>query len=86
MGVESASHAVAGLKGFKTQCHFPLVNRESALGVLTLAFSTQGAFQQAEVTFLEQVAAHIAIAIANARAHDQVAALKEHLECERVLR
>lgn len=83
-GVESASHAVAGLKGFKTQCHFPLVSRGRALGVLTLAFSTESAFHQAEVTFLEQVAAQIAIAIANTRAHDQIAAVKEQLECERV--
>jgi formate hydrogenlyase transcriptional activator len=83
-GVGSASHAVPGLKDFKTQCHFPLVNRGSTLGVLTLAFSTEGMFDQAEVTFLEQVAAHIAIAIANARSHDQIAAVKEQLECERV--
>jgi formate hydrogenlyase transcriptional activator len=83
-GVESAAHAVAGVKGFKTQCHFPLVNRGRALGVLTLAFSTEGTFHQAELTFLEQVAAQIAIAIANARAHHQIAAVKERLECERV--
>jgi formate hydrogenlyase transcriptional activator len=82
--VESAAHAVAGVKGFKTQCHFPLVNRGRALGVLTLAFSTEGAFHQAELTFLEQVAAQIAIAIGNARAHQQIAAVKEQLECERV--
>ena len=49
-GLESASRAVAGLKGFKTQCHFPLVNRGRGLGLLTLAFSTEGAFHQAEVT------------------------------------
>jgi formate hydrogenlyase transcriptional activator len=83
-GVESAAHAVAGLKGFMTQCHFPLVNRGRGLGVLTLAFSTEDAFHQAEVTFLEQVAAQIAIAIANARAHDQIAAVKEQVERERV--
>ena len=83
-GVESVSHAVAGLNGFKTQYHFPLVNRGSALGVLTLAFSTEGTFRQAEVTFLEQVAVHIAIGIANARAHDQMAAAKEHLKYQRV--
>ena len=51
---------------------------------LTLAFSTEDAFHQAEVTFLEQVAAQIAIAIANARAHDQIAAVKEQVERERV--
>lgn len=82
-GVESAAHDVAGVKGFKTQCHFPLVNRGRRLGVLTLAFSTEGIFHQAELTFLEQVAAQIAIAIANARAHDQIAAVKEQLKRER---
>jgi formate hydrogenlyase transcriptional activator len=73
-GVESAAHAVAGVKGFKTQCHFPLVNRGRALGVLTLAFSIEATFHQAELTCLQQVAAQIAIAIANARAHQQIAA------------
>ena len=84
VGPESESRSVAGLKGFKAQCHLPLVNRGRALGVLTLAFSTESSFHQAEVTFLEQVAAQIAIAIANTRAHDQIAAVKEQLECERV--
>ena len=83
-GPESESRAVAGLTGFKAQCHFPLVNRGRGLGVLTLACSAENAFQQAEIAFLEQVAAHIAIAIENARSHHQVAALREQLERERV--
>ena len=84
VGSESESRSVAGLTGFKAQCHLPLVNRGHGLGVLTLACFAEDAFPETEIRFLEQVAAQIAIAIENARAHDQIAALKEQLECERV--
>jgi formate hydrogenlyase transcriptional activator len=84
VGAESESRSVAGLTGFKAQCRLPLVNRGRGLGVLTLARFAEDAFPQTEIPFLEQVAAQIAIAIANARAHDQIATVKEQLECERV--
>jgi formate hydrogenlyase transcriptional activator len=83
-GAESESRSVAGLKGFKAQCHLPLVNRGRGFGVLTLACFAEDAFPETEMPFLEHVAAQIAIAIENARARDQIAALKEQLECERV--
>ena len=59
------------------------MNRGPGLGVLTLACFAEDAFPETEIRFLEQVAAQVAIAIENARGHDQIAALKEHLECER---
>jgi formate hydrogenlyase transcriptional activator len=83
-GAESESRSVAGVTGLKVQCHLPLVNRGRGFGVLTLACFAEDAFSETELPFLEQVAAEIAIAIENARAHDQIAALKERLECERV--
>jgi formate hydrogenlyase transcriptional activator len=83
VGAESESRSVAGVTGFKAQCHLPLVNRGRGLGVLMLA-CFEDAFPEAEIPFLEQVAAQIAIAIENARAHHQIAALKEQLERERV--
>jgi PAS domain S-box-containing protein len=84
LGPQSESRSVAGLKGFKAQYHFPLVNQGRGFGVLTLASFAEDGFKQTEISFLEQVAAQIAIAIENARAHDQIAALNEQLECERV--
>jgi formate hydrogenlyase transcriptional activator len=84
VGAESESRSVAGVTGFKAQCHLPLVNRGRGFGVLTLACFAEDAFPETEMPFLEHVAAQIAIAIENARAHDQIAALKEQLECERV--
>jgi formate hydrogenlyase transcriptional activator len=83
VGSESESRSVAGVTGFKAQCHLPLVNRGPGLGVLTLA-CFEDAFPEAEIPFLEQVAAQLAIAVENARAHDQIAALKAQLEGERV--
>jgi formate hydrogenlyase transcriptional activator len=84
VGSESESRSVAGLKGFKAQYHFPLANQGRGLGVLTLASFAEDGFKQTEISFLEHVAAQIAIAIENARAYDQIAALREQLECERV--
>jgi formate hydrogenlyase transcriptional activator len=81
---ESEFRSVAGLTGFKAQCHLPLVNRGRGFGVLTLAYFAANAFRQTEISFLEHVAAQIAIAIENARAHHEIATLKEQLECERV--
>jgi formate hydrogenlyase transcriptional activator len=83
VGAESESRSVVGVTGFKAQCHLPLVNRGRGLGVLTLA-CFEDAFSEAEIPFLEQVAAQIAIAIENARAYRQIAALKEQLEGERI--
>jgi formate hydrogenlyase transcriptional activator len=84
VGSESESRSIAGLTGFKAQCHFPLVTQDRGLGVLTLAYFAENAFQQTEFSFLEHVAAQIAIGIENARAHHEIAALNEQLECERV--
>jgi formate hydrogenlyase transcriptional activator len=84
VGPESESRSVAGVTGFKAQCHLPLIHRGRGLGVLTLAYFAENAFQQTEISFLEHVAKQIAIAIENARAHHEIAALKEQLECERV--
>ena len=84
LGPASESRSLAGLRGFKAQCHFPLVVHDRGLGVLTLAYFEENAFQQKEIAFVEHVAAQIAIAIENARAHHEIAALKEQLECERV--
>jgi formate hydrogenlyase transcriptional activator len=84
VGSESEFRSIAGLTGFKAQCHFPLVTQDRGLGVLTLASFAEDAFQQTEISFLEHVAAQIATAIENARAHREIAALKEQLECERV--
>jgi formate hydrogenlyase transcriptional activator len=84
VGPESESRSIAGLTGFKAQCHFPLVAQDRGLGVLTLASHAENALQQTEIFLLENVAAQIAIGIENARAHRQIAALKEQLEGERV--
>jgi transcriptional regulator with GAF, ATPase, and Fis domain len=84
VGPESESRSIAGLRGFKAQCHFPLLAQGRGLGVLTLAYFAENVFPQTEISFLEHVAAQITIAIESARAHHEIAALKEQLECERV--
>jgi formate hydrogenlyase transcriptional activator len=77
-------HTTASPVGFKSLCHLPLSSRDRACGVLTLASLKEDAFGDADLTFLRQVAGQIAIAVENALAYRQIAALKEQLASERV--
>jgi GAF domain-containing protein len=53
VGPELESRSVVGLKGFKAQCHFPLVTQGRGLGVLTLASFAEDGFKQTEISLLE---------------------------------
>ncbi|HEX4168279.1 MAG TPA: sigma 54-interacting transcriptional regulator [Bryobacteraceae bacterium] len=81
---ELQTHAVALAEGFKSLCHFPLVRRDRGCGVLTLASLKEGAFDEADIAFLRQVASQITMAVENALAYRQIATLKEQRACERV--
>ncbi|MGA8596215.1 MAG: sigma 54-interacting transcriptional regulator [Bryobacteraceae bacterium] len=83
-GTESEKHPVAGVKGFKSQCHLPLLNRARACGVLTLASLKERGFGDTDISFLRQVASLTAIAVANTLAYRQIATLEQRLASERV--
>ena len=53
-------------EGLKSTCLIPLVTRGRALGLLTIARTTESSFTPDDVQFLTQVAGQIAIAIENA--------------------
>jgi formate hydrogenlyase transcriptional activator len=77
----NSSH-IAIADGTNSLCHLPLMGRERVLGALSLSSTREGAFSQADVTFLSQAANQIALAIENALAFGEIASLKDKLAQE----
>jgi formate hydrogenlyase transcriptional activator len=71
-------------EGVKRSCLIPLVNRGRALGILTLARTTETNFTSENVEFLTQAAGQIAIAIENALAFHEISQLKDKLAQEKL--
>lgn len=70
--------------GLKSHCVIPLSNRGRALGLLTVARTTEGSFMPEDVEFLSQVSGQIAIAIENALAYREISELKDKLAQEKL--
>jgi formate hydrogenlyase transcriptional activator len=70
--------------GVKRICNAPLSTPHRVLGVLSLGRLTPVPFTKDELDRVNQVAAQIAIALENATAFDEIAALKERLTRENV--
>src|SRR5262245_5591501 len=77
------SGLIAG-EGLQSHCFLPLISRQRGLGVLALGRRRAPAFTQDEVAFLTQVANQVAIAVDNALAYGQIAALKDQLAQEKL--
>ncbi len=71
-------------EGLKSCCLFPLINRGRALGILTIARTTEAPFTSYDVEFLTQAAGQIAIAIENALAYHEISELKDKLAQEKL--
>jgi formate hydrogenlyase transcriptional activator len=71
-------------EGVKTICVLPLVSRDHVLGVLGLARRTETAFRPDDLEFLARIANQVALAVENALAYGQIAALKDKLAQEKV--
>jgi formate hydrogenlyase transcriptional activator len=71
-------------EGLKSTCLFPLINRGRALGILTIARTTEAPFTSYDVEFLTQAAGQIAIAIENALAYHEISELKDKLAQEKL--
>jgi formate hydrogenlyase transcriptional activator len=76
------AHVVAS--GVKRICNAPLSAPHRVVGVLSLGRLTNVPFTQDELERVNQVAAQIAIALENAMAFEEIAALKEQLARENV--
>jgi formate hydrogenlyase transcriptional activator len=77
-------HAHIVASGVKRVCNAPLKAPHRVLGLLGLGRLTATPFTPGEMELITQVAAQIAIALENARAFEQIAALKEQLARENV--
>jgi formate hydrogenlyase transcriptional activator len=71
-------------EGLKSTCLIPLVTRGQALGILTIARTTEAPFTPHDVDFLTQAAGQIAIAIENALAYKEISELKDKLAQEKL--
>jgi formate hydrogenlyase transcriptional activator len=65
-------------------CYLPLTTARRRLGVLVFACMQAGAYDTADVDFLTQVANQVAVAVENALAFDEIEALKDQLQKEKV--
>jgi formate hydrogenlyase transcriptional activator len=74
---------IAG-EGFQSHCLLPLISRTRSLGVLGLGRVPEQAFSQDEVDFLARVASQVALAVDNALAYGEIAALKDQLAHEKL--
>jgi formate hydrogenlyase transcriptional activator len=70
-------------EGLQALCCVPLLRPNGPLGVLVLGSTRADAFKTGDLTLLNQVAAHLAIAIENARTAHEVEQLKSRLEHEK---
>jgi formate hydrogenlyase transcriptional activator len=71
-------------EGLKSFCFLPMISRNRAIGTLVLGRLRDDAFNQADVSFLAQVANQIALAVENALAYREIRELKEQLTKEKV--
>ena len=71
-------------EGLKYTCLIPLANRGRALGMLTIARTTEVSFTPEDIEFLTQAAGQIAIAIENALAFREISELKDKLAQEKL--
>jgi formate hydrogenlyase transcriptional activator len=83
---ELASEAsdVVAAEGIKTFCNIPLVNRDRALGILSILRTTEAPFSPGDVEFLSRASGQIAIAIENALAYHEISQLKDKLTQEKL--
>jgi formate hydrogenlyase transcriptional activator len=70
--------------GLRSGCIIPLVAHDRALGTLDIASRSEDAFTGADAELLTHIAGQIAIAVENALAYREIAALKNKLASEKV--
>jgi formate hydrogenlyase transcriptional activator len=71
-------------EGLQTICCIPLTTRARTFGTLNLASRSTDAFSAADIEFVQQVAAQIAIAVENALAFKEIDVLKDKLAVEKL--
>jgi formate hydrogenlyase transcriptional activator len=80
----SEAYDLVAAEGIKTSCNIPLVNRDRALGILSILRTTEMPFTREDIHFLSRASGQIAIAIANALAYREISELKDKLAQEKL--
>jgi formate hydrogenlyase transcriptional activator len=75
---------IAASEGLRAVCNIPLVNRNRALGILSILRTTQTPFSSEDVDFLSRASGQIAIAVENALAFREICELKDKLAQEKL--
>ncbi len=70
--------------GLLTVCSLPLATSRGTLGCLNVGSRREHAFSDDDLTLLQQLSTHVAIAIQNARAFEQITLLKDHISQEKL--
>jgi formate hydrogenlyase transcriptional activator len=80
----SEVHELAAAEGLRAFCSIPLVNRNRALGILSVLRTSETPFTPEDVDFLARASGQIAIAVENALAYAEISRLKEKLAQEKL--
>ena len=71
-------------EGIKSYCVVPLVARGNSIGTFTVWSESKYRYSEADAELLQEVANQVALAIANMKSYEEIAALKARLEKENV--
>src|SRR5215213_5907185 len=71
-------------EGIRSYCVVPLVARGNSIGTFTVWSESKNRYSQEDAELLREVANQIALAIANMKSYEEIAALKAKLEKENV--
>ena len=77
-------HRIALAEDIASGCCLPLISRNRTLGVLSLGWRDENAFNAEDIEFLMRAAGQVAIAIENALAYREIADLKDKLAQEKL--
>jgi formate hydrogenlyase transcriptional activator len=72
------------VEGLRSLCVVPLVLRGKSIGTLSVVSRKEQQYSEGDAQFLQEVAAQLALAIANMKAYEEIGALKARLEKENV--
>jgi formate hydrogenlyase transcriptional activator len=71
-------------EGIKSYCVVPLVVMGNSIGTFTVWSETKNRYSEADAELLQEVSNQVALAIANMKSYEEIAALKARLEKENV--
>ncbi len=71
-------------EGIRSLCALPLIVREEPSGVLFIGSPMKNQYSESDVSFLQEVANQVALAIGNMQSYEEIATLKARLEKENI--